>query len=544
MIRISIEKSIYADVVNDMVAGNTPWTPPKGVFYLLSGGVVPFTPQPAILRIETDRIGEVLNIDVNQTGEFGSGVDIRQKQVYHTVVATSSITKCNIQLSRGTNFITVYSSNSDVDTAYLIINATTIAAFFESFARVLYSVSTRIIDDQKSIINSRVSTRLVEPFIYFQELLPDISSLRTLAIRMLTKGLIHSVGTELGVAELAKALSLVTPIYKDMDKDSFEVFPSLDPWTKSASQFGGRELHVWVPNTGMSNWVAFLRYISNQSDLYQIINVNEMEVSFKYQGLFQKHLFDFDSSPNYLTSQASSSCFTSIYLDALIQSVLTINMCAAAYTFDLYITENSMIGDGRKHFDSGVPFDSNVPFDLDPIDPYSDGWVGLSLTGRFEQDYPIRHTLDTFVVPSTTYTGDICSYQNGWYTQIVETENYELEIPSNIQISGYMQTAWLFVLESPNGTRWDIRVHADSQTLIAKSIPNTSLSLFNYELTKPDTSAVSFFITDEGLLQTTTTIDANALATDTLYISADDGSVWWVTVGDDNIIKTTKIYLD
>jgi hypothetical protein len=299
-----------------------------------------------------------------------------------------------------------------------------------------------------------------------------------------------------------------------------------------------------VPNTGMSNWAAFLRYISNQSDLYQIINVNEMEVSFKYQGLFQKHLFDFDSSPNYLTSQASSSCFTSIYLDALIQSVLTINMCAAAYTFDLYISENSMIGDGRKHFDSGVPLDSNVPFDLDPIDPYSDGWVGLSLTGRFEQDYPIRHTLDTFVVPSTTYTGDICSYQNGWYTQIVETENYELEIPSNIQISGYMQTAWLFVLESPNGTRWDIRVHADSQTLIAKSIPNTSLSLFNYELTKPDTSTVSFFITDEGLLQTTTTIDANALATDTLYISADDGSVWWVTVGDDNIIKTTKIYLD
>jgi hypothetical protein len=246
-----------------MQKDNIPWVAPKGVFYLLDGDIIPYTPQPTVLRIETNRIGEPIGIDIASIGGTDPNIDIRDQQTTHMVVAQSSVITKGVQLGRGKNLITVQVINRPEDVSYLIVNTTTIAAMWESFARVLYSASTRIIDEQNRAISSDLATRLIEPFISFQDLLPDIQSLKILTTRLLTKGLIHSVGTDLGVKEILKALTISTPIYKPMDKDTFEIFPSLDPWTKSASQFGGYEAHVWLPNIGITSWLAFLGFIFN-----------------------------------------------------------------------------------------------------------------------------------------------------------------------------------------------------------------------------------------------------------------------------------------
>jgi hypothetical protein len=540
VISVAIQESIYSDIIKSMQTDNAPWVIPKGMFYLLNHVIVPFTPQPTVIRIETDRVGEPINILVDQIGEFGSGVDVRSQQTTYTVVAQSSVITKGIQLGRGRNLITVQVQSRPDDVAYLIINATSIVAMWEAFARVLYSVSTRIIDEQKSAISSDLATRLIEPFISFQDLLPDIQSLKILTTRLVTKGLIHSVGTRLGVNELTKALTLTTPVFKNMDKDTFDLYPALDPWTCSASQFGGQEAHVWLPNIGITSWLAFLSFISSQPDLYNIISVTENEVVVEYQGDIQRHNFDFDQfGTDFLVSQATTECFKSIVVTASMQSIVTVRMCAAAYTFDLYITSDTLLGDCRGNFDTNRPFDNNCPFDADPIDPFTDGWVDLSLTGRFEQDYPYTHTLDTFIVPSTAYTGSLCGYE-GYYTQLIANHKYEIDVPVDITVNGYIQKALGFILESPNGTRWDIRVNASNQTL--KSTSGTLAPINLYKVTKPDMSEASFAIENDGTLKVVSPPSGGETLMNTLYIQGDDVSVWWITVDNDNVIKVTQIF--
>lgn len=539
-IKVSIQESIYNEIIQGMQTANNPWIAPKGLFYLLGGNIVPFTPQPTVLRIETNRIGEPIQIAVNQMGEFGSGVDVRAKQTTYMVVASSSVVTKGVQLGRGKNLITVQVQNRPEDVAYLIVNATTITAIWESFARVLYTVSTRILDEQTRAINSDLATRLIEPFISFQNLLPDIQSLKILTTRFLTKGLIHSVGTDLGVNELIKALTLTNPVYKPMDKDTFELYPALDPWTKSASQFGGLEAHVWLPNIGVSSWLAFLSFISNQPDIYSIVSISESEVVIEYQGEIQRHSFDFDKfGTDFLVSQATTECFKSIIVTASMQSIVTVAMCAAAYTFDLYIDTDHLLGDCRGTFDSNIAFDNNCKFDTDPIDPFTDGWVNLSLTGRFEQDYPNLHSLDTFVIPSTAYTGFLCTY-DGWYTQLIANHKYEIDVPVDITVTGHIQKALGWILESPNGTRWDVRVHAQTNTLQSSS--GSSAAITNFKVIKPDLSEASFAIEDDGTLQVISPPPGGEVLINTLYIMGDDATVWWVTVNNDNEIVVTKIF--
>lgn len=539
MITVSVQDTIYSGIIQSMQIGNAPWVPPKGPFYLLSGVIAPYTLNPTIIRIETDRVGEAIQVNVEQQGSFGSGVDIRKKVRSYTVVATSSVVTTGIQLGQGINYITVSVMNRPSDISYLIVSATTITALWEAFARVLYSVSTRIIDEQKRAISSELATRLIEPFISFQNLLPDIQSLKTISIRLAEKGLIHSVGTDHGVTELIKALSLSTPVYNIMDKDSFDLFPALDPWAKSASQFGGKEAHIWLPNIEIASWLAFLSFISNQPDLYEILSISESEVVIRYQGELQRHTFDFNKfGSNFLTSQASSQCFSSIIINATMSSVQTIRMCVGTYTFDLRITDQNLLGDCRPHFDYS-DLDIGCPLDTDPVDLFTDGWIDLSLSGRFEQDYPDLHVLDTFIVPSTNYP-DLCGY-DGWYTQMVSNHRYDIDVPAPIGISGYIQEGLAWILQSPDGNKWIVSTNHITETLMATLyIPTATVS--NFKVIKPDLTEASFAITNSGVLQVIAPIGGETLTT-TLYITADDEtSVWRVNVGNDDVIVIDKIF--
>lgn len=539
MIKISLHGNTYDDTIFSMQKNNAPWVSPKGMFYLLNDIITPFTPNKTSLNIETDPwyAGEVLSITVSHIGDYGTGIDIRQiTDTYSSVVPSSKFTT-SINLCRGKNLITAKIRNEET---HLIVSATTIVSLWEAFARVLYNVSGKILNEQSDAISSTMATRLMEPFVSFQNLLPSVQSLKTMSFRFLARGLIHSVGTDTGIKDIIKAICLSTPIYRKMDKDTFELFPALDPWTKSASQYAGYEAHVWMTDINIISWLSFLNYIANQPDIFEILSISESEVIFKYYGSIQRHEFTFGKiGTDSLLIQASTECFKSIFLKAFMESEVFVSMCAAAYTFDLFITEDAPIGNFRKSFDRGLPFDSGLYFDSDPIDPFTDGWVGLPLTGRFEQDMPIRsHPLDTFVAK---YPHEGCSYE-GWYTQTICNHKVDMDVSLIVTSGGYIQTAYAVILKSPNGNSWDIIV--DSNTLTLKSILNNNLpDGISYKVTKPDLSEAAFTVTDEGVIQVIDPVGGEFL-TDTLYILADDASVWQLTVNNDNIIVISKIFLD
>lgn len=425
MLTIKPQATIYDDIIARMQTGNVPWVAPKGSFYLLENIVVPYIPRPTVFRIESDAsAGTIADITIDQPDANNVAVDTRRNAKFTNVVLNSGATTTGLQLGRGMNIISI--TNRDTgEIAYSVVRATTIVASWQAFARVLFSDTLRVIDSQKTSIYSQLGTRLIEPLLPFQTLLPDIQSIQILATRLAARGLIHNTGDGTGVDDLIKALTLSSPLYRKMKKDTNEVFFPLDPLMNSGSSFGGKEAHVWLPNIAVANWVAFLGYLKSQPDVVDPLYVSEREVTFNYNGVQQRHEFDFDAyGADFLTSLARSECFRSVTISISMATILYLKICAAAYTFDLFVTENAPIGNSRLSFDLDIPFDSNLPFDSDDVDPFSDGWVGWSLTGRFEWDTPLNHVLDTFVQPSSAYPGPLCGYE-GFYTQMIENQRYD-----------------------------------------------------------------------------------------------------------------------
>lgn len=538
-LKASIQPTIYSDLLAGMQKNEAPWVAPSGHFYELLNDIVPFSPQPTVLKIESDLVGNGIEVEVVQINSPTAGVDPRKNQRVYTIVPTSTVATVGVQLGRGLNKIIVRSLSSD-ESALVYVRATTIVALWEAFARVLYIDAVRIINEQQQAVSSKLATRLIEPFISFQDLLPEVQSLQILATRLAARGLVHTVGTNTGATELAKALTLSTPVYKKMDKDTSDLFPSLDPWVNNASQYSGREAHIWIPNLGVANWLAFLGYIASQPDLFSILSISEREVVVEYQGEVQHHLFDFDAfGTDFLTTLAQSECFKSIIVSMTIDVNLTFTICAAAYTFDLFITEDHPLGQCRFYLDSNFPLDSNCLFDSDELDPFSDGWVGLSLTGRFEQDVPFHHPLDTFIVPSPLYTGNTCGY-DGFYTQVVANQKYEFDCDVSVTVSGFIQEALAWTLQSPDLTKWDIEINHLTGSLIATSgslrVPD------KYKVLRPDLTEVSFAITNLGQIQTVVPPPGGEILTSTLYIKATDATVWNITVDNSNTLQAAKIF--
>lgn len=538
MLKAYILPSLYSGIIEDMRSKGL-WKAPAGFFYLLYNQVIPFSRKATIFRIETDRLNEQLDIDVVYESPPTSETSGRTISGTTTIVARNSILSVPIYLGRGLNKITISTRNGAVETAIIIVRTSHIIALWEAFARVLFAKGSRVVDEQKNNIFSTLGTRLFQPYLGFSDILPDILSLQNFSSRLITRSTIHSVGSQVGVNDFYTALSLSTPIFNSMDKQTYDIDPLVDPWTNNASAYAGKEAHVWIPSTQVAAWESFVKFLENQPETYQMQYVSEDRVVVNYQGESQTHMFDTsDSGTAYLTSLAQVECFKSIYVDIFMQSLLNINLCAASYTFDLFVTGESPIGRGRSTFDLGVPFDSGRYFDGDDIDPYTDGWVGLSLTGRFEQDHPNTYGLDTFVTPAYGTTS-FCVYANGYHTFNLSNQSAFLDITEDIIVSGSVVDGISWVLQSPDGTLWSLEVDS-SGTLIA-TVTN-SVSATNFKVTRDDFTEVSFAITNEGILQVLDPADVSASLNDTLYLLSDIGNLWWVRINTSNVIYTEQVF--
>ncbi len=433
MLTLEIEHSIYKPYF-DLIWDSQPYGAPRGKFYEITKDTIPYLPRPTVLRLTTDRLNESLKIFVERSQSNDAGVDDRTVVDEFDVIPTSTESTISVQLGLGKNKILIETTNGVYESFFFYITVNDILTIWLSFLRDFYTNVIRKVDVQKQAVNSLYATRLVEPFLPIQDLLPEIQSLRTLATRLAVSGILHSPGTNEGVNDIIKSLTLANPVYNQMDKDTFEFDPEGDPWTNLASQFYGTEAHAWIPNYGITKFVTLIKYLAANPSLYEIVDINEQQIRYYFQGKLRTHAFDLDRyGADFLQQLARTECFNNIRVSMTISSYMEWRMKGASYTFDL-VLENP-IGNARQSFDIEEPFDSNLPFDSDDVDPWSDGWIGWSLSGRFEQYENDQLGLDTFIVHSPP------NYANPWpyysyFTQSLNTTRNDVDLAIELAITG------------------------------------------------------------------------------------------------------------
>ncbi len=425
MIELKVEPSIYTPFL-DEIYNAYPFGAPKGTFYQITKDTIPYLPRPTPLKLTTTRLNESLKIYIEREKDPGAGVDPRDLATELDFTPTTTESVITLQLGLGLNKIIVETTTGSFEEFRVNITVNDVLTIWLSFLRDFYTNVIRKVESQKQAIGSLYATRLIEPFLPIQELLPEIASLRSLTTRLSVIGLLHSAGTSEGTNDLIKALTLGNPVYEPMEKDTFEVDPAGDPWVNLASQFYGTEAHAWIPNYGITKFVTLVRYIAANPSNYSIVDVSEQQVRFYFQGKLRTHSFDLDRfGADFLQAIARSECFNNIRVSLNVTSAIFFRMKGASYTFDL-VLENP-IGNARMSLDINEPFDQNLPFDSDTVDPYSDGWLGWSLSGRFEQYENNQLGLDTFICQTPPNFGDPWVYES-YFTQCLNNVRYDIPL--------------------------------------------------------------------------------------------------------------------
>lgn len=409
---------------------------PPGTFYDFSHPITPWVVAPTTFILTTDNPGVGVYVSVQTTGPYAQGVDQANVVPYAFFSANNPENNFVVTLGQGTNRLIAQEQTPNGRTAILEIIASENCTVLDPMAIEIYN-STSIVDSETSAIFSPLATRLLDQVINFQDLLTNVQSLQIFSEKQLVRSQIHYPGTTIGNRNLIESFTFNTPVMvTQRQPTAYEI--EKNKIMRISQNEAGLEAHVWWPNLAVTRWTAFIRMANAFNKNFQIISITDDLVTILYKGIEQLHEFDYDApGANFLTNLSLTNCFDNIeVIQVAFGAILGMPICVWSYPFDEFVTALTPIGESRTSFDLGIPFDSGLPFDADPDDPWSDGWVGWSLTGRF--DGPIPTPLDSAVDPAKTFPGPACSYVNGPYTQMLDTINsdvginYEVGINENI----------------------------------------------------------------------------------------------------------------
>jgi hypothetical protein len=342
---------------------------PDSNFTLKRQHTVPYSFGPTVFEIRSITPNAPVEVVVSRRGLPGEPDETQR----YVVIPSTAVQLISIRLGRGTNIVSVFDSYGRADTA--IVAATTYAAVLCSYAREFYNISGITVEEQSNAIFSPTGTRLAEPLLTFQDLLPDVRSQQILAAKLAIRSLVSGSGRQIGVRDILAALALSTPIFVAQNPDEQYFDPIARPMFNSHEAFGGVEAHVWIANACVQRWLAFINYISN-SDAFQLLSIQENEVVFRDENNdLQRHVFDFTAEECSLTRLALQAlCFDTIDVNITIQSEQDIRICAAAYPLDLRPVPLHPV-----HFladEYGVEL---------ALDPGFDGYVDVSLTRHWDR---------------------------------------------------------------------------------------------------------------------------------------------------------------
>lgn len=448
---------------------------PESNFVLKRQYTVPYSFDPTVFELRTVTPNSPVEIVVVRRGLPG---DTSETQRY-VVIPQTDTELVSIRLGRGTNIVSVYDSFSRADTA--IVAATTYAAVLCSYAREVYNFSRIEVDEQEAAIYSPVSTRLAEPLLRFTDLLPDVRSQQVLAAKLAIRSLVSDPGRHIGVRDMLTALTLSTPIFVPQTPDDTYFEPIVRPLFNSQEAFGGVEAHVWLANACVQRWLAFINYIQN-ADAFQLLEVSEDEVLFRdNNGDIQRHVFDFTAEECSLTTLALQAlCFDTIDVRISINSTTGINICAAAYPFDMRPVPSAPV----------YPLSDEIGVEL-ALDPGFDGYVDYSVTGHWDSGNPLD---SQGAVPAASSGLAACGYQDGYLVRplLLASANGSVTAAPSIAITTDVQRA----------------VGLELDLLLAANDERVTVGLdMNVQLSYLPTRSVSFNLVVEGTESVTAGLD-------------------------------------
>jgi hypothetical protein len=441
-IRIELQEQVYQQNFDNLLRGSRSETlgsfkgVPTGNFTQIDGPLTQFSIVETPFRITTDNPGEIHTIRAELiSNETQTNVlKVRNRVVEKQFIPVNDVVTVSIALLKGENQITVSTVN---DSSFTAVISSYAGTFLTTYAREIFNSTQNPLDEQDRALFSDFSSRMTEILILFQDLYADPKSLRTLISRFVTRAYMTESGSTDGVRDFTAALLGTTPIFLPTKTDQQTFEPDVVPLFRSQLEFGGYEAHTWIPNYEIVHSLAFLRLIDNARHFYTIEEVGESEVLITANGTPEIHRFNFDDPSATAYSEFN---FTDFRIVIEILDKLTIKFCAAGYPFDLFVTPENPLGARRLAFDSTIPLDSGETLDAPALDPGDDGWVGLTLSGRFENyelnSDPFQLALDSlFIIPAPSSGLPDCVY-DGFFTQQVSTFSSEMDVDAEPDISG------------------------------------------------------------------------------------------------------------
>jgi hypothetical protein len=370
---------VYDTMIDNIPAGD--------MYNINQQYTLPYSFNPIRFVLEVPTVPETVNIQTIRVGPSGPSAPTEQ-----VLIVESTVTHVDLQLGHGKNIVQVTAASGG--TYNLFVTSINAATIIEAHAKDQYENVTIGLEAQTRAIESPVSTRLAEPLISeeISSLLPSLDSLRTLATKLVVKGLLNQPGLQGGVRDFLAALTVGTPFIQPTENQMDRFEPWLHPLYNHQENFGGNDLHVWIPNKCVAAWLAFLRYLNNLA-VFQIVSISEKEVLFYDDNdELQRHVFSFEEFECGLKySLLYEGCLTGVTVEASMTTYKDFRICAAAYPFDMsfgpghFMDPWPTLEDFDGSFGGGGfglgPFGGGYP---DPFDPGHDGWDGFSLLDRFD----------------------------------------------------------------------------------------------------------------------------------------------------------------
>ena len=371
---LSLELTLGSDAVsyNNMLS-----MLPSGDDNLQRGIVVPAHPVnlPLNFTITGVEVGHAYLVHVTSEWESAPVPDF-------AFVPTTNPYQFNLALGYGPNTLNIVGSNGDA--AQFLLSATNYALLFRALASDITTNLRIPLTSIENNINSPIAYMLAMPLIGgLSRYIPaNLEIISTLSYKLLVKNLLHCPGTNGSTLELLSSFCSSTPIFNPMHN----LGVAETTLYRTEEQFGGYEAHVWLPNYEIERWRTFVTLLGNLPQLYTVSQVVEGEVYVKVGDKLKRHIFDFDSAAANSVLQgteSASECMMNLFsVDMAVAQDSYLSFCQAAYLLDSQIVAPGLL---------------TPDADLLAIST----WVGLSLTGRFEQQYDISPDIHHWVYDST-----------------------------------------------------------------------------------------------------------------------------------------------
>lgn len=340
---------------------------------------------------------EVGGVDLMLQADVGQGL----VSVYvngnlkYSLDVTAPTTILNVELDQGYNTLYVTQGTNTFQTRLI---AAFYAVFLGAFAEETYGALERDIEVFEQHFRSYFSTRITEHQIQWSDLLPSSFAYRTLLGKIGVRALVNESSKDRGVEDIVSVTTLSNPYVLPTTADDNVQAPF--PLYTESQDFAGDEFHVWYPNSCVAAWHGFVRLLDMfRTDELYLIGASDEKVTLSHEGNVYDHYFDTEDAQ---CVQLVDPCAVETYVYATLTSSLDIWLCPWSYPFDVSVS----IPLGRARFDQDNPFDTGTPLDSMELTAPLDGWMGVSLSNRF--DAPSCLDSSTGGGSSAFGTDDIC----------------------------------------------------------------------------------------------------------------------------------------